>query len=572
MNLADRPRLLADDRRRRRSRCYTGDRRGHPAPSCAARAEALAALLRDAGVAARASGRRHAAERRRRRRRAVRRVARAVSTCPLNPRLTGRRARPRPRRGRPGRRRHHRRPRRPVRRRPGRDRDEAHGTRHGTGSTPTRRHRPPTSPSSSSPRAPPAGPSRCCCCTTACSPCSTACIATLRGRRAKGRRATARPTRRSARRCPTSSRCRCRCGPASTTCSSPCASAPRWSSWTASTPATSPPLVERFRLRSTVLPPAAMTMLGRRRRRSRRWPRCATSAASPRRCRRCRPAGSRTVRHRHAQLLRPDRDRRRDRRLDRRRLQGVRRRQARRGRPPHEGVRVRDRTSRAGELQVLHPGAAAGYADGGDLPTGSTADGWFRTGDVGRVDAEGFVWIEGRVSRHDQPRRPQGLPRRGRGGPAPVARRRRRAPSPASPDDRLGEVPWAFVVPAPGAPLDADGARRARAASTWRRTRCRCGFEPRRRPAPQRGGQGPGPRAGRGRRDLRLRLDRVRALFAGPHPHQAGDRRRPDLAVTDLAGPRRARRSRRPPGATASSATISILTLGRKSTWYSAPR
>ena len=40
----------------------------------------------------------------------------------------------------------------------------------------------------------------------------------------------------------------------------------------------------------------------------------------------------------------------------------------------------------------------AGYADGAHLGDRLVADGWFRTGDFARLDAEGFLWIEGRVS------------------------------------------------------------------------------------------------------------------------------------------------------------------------------
>jgi len=98
-----------------------------------------------------------------------------------------------------------------------------------------------------------------------------------------------------------------------------------------------------------------------------------------------------------------------------------------------------------GELWVLTPALSAGYADGSDLGDRLSPDGWFRTGDIGRIDGDGFVWIEGRVSDMIN-----------RGGlkvfPDEVAEVLRLSPAVADaavvgvPDDRLGEVPWAFVV------------------------------------------------------------------------------------------------------------------------------
>jgi acyl-CoA synthetase (AMP-forming)/AMP-acid ligase II len=119
---------------------------------------------------------------------------------------------------------------------------------------------------------------------------------------------------------------------------------------------------------------------------------------------------------------------------------------------PHRGVEVRVDAD-TGELQVRTPAMSAGYADGNDLSDRITDDGWFRTGDIGRVDDDGFVWIEGRVSDVIN-----------RGGlkvfPAEVEEVLRLAPGitdvavTSRGDARLGEVPIAFVVLESGVTLD----------------------------------------------------------------------------------------------------------------------
>jgi acyl-CoA synthetase (AMP-forming)/AMP-acid ligase II len=75
----------------------------------------------------------------------------------------------------------------------------------------------------------------------------------------------------------------------------------------------------------------------------------------------------------------------------------------------------------------------------------ATPDGWLRTGDQGRVDDDGFLWIEGRASDMVN-----------RGGlkvyPAEVEEVLRAVPGVSDvavvgiPDERLGEVPVAAVV------------------------------------------------------------------------------------------------------------------------------
>jgi acyl-CoA synthetase (AMP-forming)/AMP-acid ligase II len=131
---------------------------------------------------------------------------------------------------------------------------------------------------------------------------------------------------------------------------------------------------------------------------------------------------------------------------------------------PHTGVHVQAvdtdgvalPAGDAGELVVRTPALERDEAMRSELADRMTVDGWFRTGDIGRVDAEGFVWIEGRVSDMIN-----------RGGlkvfPDEVAEVLRLAPAVDDaavvgvPDDRLGEVPVAFLVRPAGAPsLDGD--------------------------------------------------------------------------------------------------------------------
>ncbi len=120
---------------------------------------------------------------------------------------------------------------------------------------------------------------------------------------------------------------------------------------------------------------------------------------------------------------------------------------------PHGGVdlKVVDEsgavlgTDEIGALFVRPPNMAAGYATGEELRDRVDADGYVNTGDLARVDPDGFVWIEGRAGDLIN-----------RGGnkvfPEQVEEVLCLAPGISEaavvgvPDDRLGEVPVAFVV------------------------------------------------------------------------------------------------------------------------------
>jgi fatty-acyl-CoA synthase len=123
------------------------------------------------------------------------------------------------------------------------------------------------------------------------------------------------------------------------------------------------------------------------------------------------------------------------------------------GRPaPHAECRLVDASGALcppgadGEIQVRGPGVLRGYWKRDDA---LTADGWFPTGDVGRIDAEGRWWFTDRL-KHVIISGGENI------YPAEVERLLRSAPGVAEgavvgrDDPRWGEVPIAVVVPGPG--------------------------------------------------------------------------------------------------------------------------
>lgn len=61
---------------------------------------------------------------------------------------------------------------------------------------------------------------------------------------------------------------------------------------------------------------------------------------------------------------------------------------------------IETRVSKSGELLIRGPAVMRGYYKCPEQTAEVIdAEGWFHTGDIGRIDAEGFVWITGRASR-----------------------------------------------------------------------------------------------------------------------------------------------------------------------------
>jgi long-chain acyl-CoA synthetase len=210
--------------------------------------------------------------------------------------------------------------------------------------------------------------------------------------------------------------------------------------------------VERFQLRSTVLPPAAMTMLADDESITSLAPlkyvRSITAPLSPLQARRFRDRFGISVLNGWGQTEIGGE------------VVGWSAQDAKEFGDTHLGAvgraheNVGLQIADGGEILVQTP-TIVERAAAGDGMDGRLLDGWFHTGDLGRIDDEGFLWIEGRVSDMIN-----------RGGlkvfPEEVAEVVRLSPDVTEcavagvPDDRLGEVPWAFVVLRDGAELDPD--------------------------------------------------------------------------------------------------------------------
>ncbi len=210
-------------------------------------------------------------------------------------------------------------------------------------------------------------------------------------------------------------------------------------------------LVSRFSIRSTVLPPAAMVMLaddsGVTDLTPLRYVRSITAPLSPLAARRFSEKFSVTVLNGYgqAEIGEVIGWTAADARDHPEKIGAVGR--------PHPGVKIKvvgedgsvTPADTVGELLVKPPRMASGYADGENLDDRLDPEGFVRTGDYARIDGDGFVWIEGRVGDVIN-----------RGGnkvfPGQVEEVLLLSPGVREvavvglPDERLGEVPVAFVV------------------------------------------------------------------------------------------------------------------------------
>ena len=114
-----------------------------------------------------------------------------------------------------------------------------------------------------------------------------------------------------------------------------------------------------------------------------------------------------------------------------------------------DGRRVVDGAT--GEIAVQGPNVMRRYLADDDLTRTSIVDGWLLTGDLGHLDQDGFLYIEGRTK--------EILKVAGeRISPAEIEHTLASHPAIAdaavvgAPDALLGEVAWAYVVLRPGAP------------------------------------------------------------------------------------------------------------------------
>ena len=127
-----------------------------------------------------------------------------------------------------------------------------------------------------------------------------------------------------------------------------------------------------------------------------------------------------------------------------------------------------------GEIWFKGPNLIRGYWNRPEATAETIVDGWLRTGDLGRLDDEGFVYVEDRAK--------DMVIRAGENvycAEVEAAIYEHPAVHEAAvfgvPHERLGEEVAAVVVPRPGVPADRRGGAGARRRSGSRGSRCRAG-------------------------------------------------------------------------------------------------
>ena len=126
------------------------------------------------------------------------------------------------------------------------------------------------------------------------------------------------------------------------------------------------------------------------------------------------------------------------------------------GRPRRWGRRA-SRTRREGRFRPAPRArsrcaarmSCSGYWRAPEATAAALRDGWFATGDIGRMDAAGPLLVHRPAEARDHLGRREHLPGRGRARARHRARRAEGAVC-GRPDPRWGEVPVAVVVPGPG--------------------------------------------------------------------------------------------------------------------------
>lgn len=112
-----------------------------------------------------------------------------------------------------------------------------------------------------------------------------------------------------------------------------------------------------------------------------------------------------------------------------------------------------------GELVAYGPGITRGYYKKPEATAAAfTADGWLKTGDLGRIDADGYITLSGRSKESYRCGGEQILPVEVEDllVSHPTVLQAHIVPIP---DERMGEVGVAFIIPRPGATVDTEDLR-----------------------------------------------------------------------------------------------------------------